>query len=345
MAPLNWGLGHATRCIPIILELEKEGFEPVIASDGEALALLRKEFPNLESYTLPSYNISYSRSKRLFTWNLLLKTPHILKTISAERKLVKELVENYNISGIISDNRWGVRHPEVPSVFITHQLQVLSGVFTYFSSKIQQKYIGKFNACWVPDVEEQPNLSGKMSHLKNYAFPVQYIGILSRLKKEIVPEKFDIAVVLSGPEPQRGALQKILEKELAGINDRILFVKGIVQKDQIREIRENWTIYNFLTSRQLQEYLNSSKLVICRPGYTSLMDLAILEKNAFLIPTPGQKEQEYLGNRLKEKMIAAGCSQDEFILEKLKDINIYAGLGQLALHPGPNINFALFKGK
>ncbi len=345
VAPLNWGLGHATRCIPLILELQKEGFEPVIASDGEALELLRKEFPLLEFHKLPSYNISYSRKKQYFKLHLLLMAPHIFKTISAERKKIEELVKTENISGIISDNRWGVYSEMVPSVFITHQLKVLSGVFTSISSKIQQKYIQKFDECWIPDAEEEPHLSGEMGHLKNPPLPVKFIGILSRFKKEILSISYDIAVILSGPEPQREILQQILEKELKGSDSRILFVKGIVEKEQIQEKKDNWTIYNFLTSAQLQDYLNQSEYVICRPGYTSLMDLAALEKKAFLIPTPGQNEQEYLAARLKAMGIAGGCRQKDFTLKKLKDIKDYEGLGRFSLNPGPGRSFALFKGK
>lgn len=343
IAPLNWGLGHATRCIPLIRELERKGFDPVIASDGEALELLKKEFPLLEHHILPSYNISYSRKKQFFKLHLLLKAPHILKIISAEKKQVEVLVKTRHISGIISDNRWGVHSGLVPSVFITHQLKVLSGVFTFISSKIQQKYIQQFNECWVPDAAEDPNLSGKMGHLQNPTFPVKYIGILSRFKKEFLPITFDIAVILSGPEPQRSILQQILERELKKSPLRILLVKGIVEKEQKQEKKENWTICNFLTSAQLQDYLNQSELIICRPGYTSLMDLAILGKKAFLIPTPGQNEQEYLAKRLKEKGIAGGCLQKEFTLKKLENVKDYKGLGGFFLHPEFSGKFTLFK--
>ena len=116
VAPLNWGLGHAARCIPIINELLKENFKPVLASDGPALELLRREFPELETLELPSYNIKYSKKLWL---GLLLRVPHIIKTIIKEKKFIAGYLKHHQLEGIISDNRFGLRHPSVPSVYIS----------------------------------------------------------------------------------------------------------------------------------------------------------------------------------------------------------------------------------
>lgn len=345
VAPLNWGLGHATRCIPIILELLKEGYEPVIASDGHALQLLRKEFPTLEYHELPSYNIRYSRRGIFFRWKLLLNTPHILRTISAEKNITEQLVKSRKISGVISDNRWGVRSINAPSVFITHQINVLSGPTTSFSSKIQKEYIKKFDECWVPDVAVEPSLSGRLSHSENFKIPLKYLGILSRMKKKETSIKWDVAVVLSGPEPQREMLEKILFKELRNSPQNILFVKGVVENLQEMHTEDNFTIYNFLLSTELENFLNSSKIILCRPGYTTLMDLAALEKKAFVIPTPGQYEQEYLAKRLKTLNLTAGCDQHEFKKEKLDEVKDTKGLGGFNLSPAFGDAFALFQRK
>lgn len=334
VAPLNWGLGHATRCIPIIRALNEQNFVPVIASDGDALHLLQKEFPELEHYSLPSYSIEYSKYPFLLKFKLLCNTPHILRTISKERKLTEDLIKTKNISGIISDNRWGVRSNLVPSVFITHQIQVLSGLTSLLSSKIQQWYINKFDECWVPDLPGTINLSGKMSHLKKTAIPLKYLGILSRFEKEVRPIKYEILVLLSGPEPQRSILEKILFKELKGTTKKICVVRGIVEEIQKVEKKGNFSVYNFMTSKELERVINSSRLVISRSGYTSLMDLAKLEKPVFLIPTPGQPEQEYLARRLKKMGISPGCSQAKFTAIKLKEINDYKGLRFFSSVPG-----------
>ena len=145
VAPLNWGLGHATRCIPIINALLENGFNPILASDGSALALLRKEFPQLTSLELPSYNIEYAKKGENFKWKLIKNSPKTIGAILTEKAQIKKWVVEYDLQGIISDNRLGVYSKKVPSVFITHQLIVLSGKTTWISSKLHQFFIAKFN--------------------------------------------------------------------------------------------------------------------------------------------------------------------------------------------------------
>jgi len=345
VAPLNWGLGHATRCIPIINELIRLNFEPVIASDGAALKLLQKEFPDLEHHTLPAYNISYSKTENLFKWKLLLQTPKIIAAIRKEKVATRELVQSQNITGIISDNRWGVRQEKIPSVFITHQLKVLSGSSTTLSSKIQQKLISNFTECWVPDFKEAPNLSGEMGHLEKASFPVKYIGPLSRFSKIELPIKYKYAIILSGPEPQRGILEKSLLKEFKNSSSPILFIRGVVEKESKTEKIGNLRIYNYLFGKQLEEALNSSEYIICRSGYTSIMDVAKLKKKAFLIPTPGQPEQEYLAKKLSENDLVASCDQNKFTLEKLENLKDTKGLRLDFLSTRFSDVFCLFQGE
>ena len=178
VAPLNWGLGHASRCIPIINSLLENSFTPIIASDGNALLFLKKEFPDLEFLELPSYNISYAKNLK---WSLLLQIPIILRSIKKEGKYIDDFVTENNVIGIISDNRFGVRSKKVHSVYITHQITVLSGIFTFFTSKIHQNIIRKFDECWIPDFENS-EFSGKLSVSKNN-LNQKYIGVLSRFKK------------------------------------------------------------------------------------------------------------------------------------------------------------------
>jgi uncharacterized protein (TIGR00661 family) len=319
VAVLNWGLGHATRCIPIIHALIEENFIPVIASDGDAFELLRKEFPKLETLELPSYNISYTKNASLLKLKFLGKLPHFIKIYKQENERIQLVINERNISGIISDNRWGAYSNQVPSVFITHQINVLSGITTYFSSKIQQHLIKKFDECWIPDLPGSENLSGRLGHLNNPPFPVRHIGLLSRFEKKVTPIKFDIAVILSGPEPQRSLLEKKIKKELLNTEYKILLVRGVIEKHQVFEQSNNKLIYNYLESEELNEAINKSELVICRSGYTSLMDIAKLKKRTIVIPTPGQDEQIYLAKRLHSKNMAFSCTQEKFnikIVEK-----------------------------
>lgn len=330
VAPLNWGLGHATRCIPIIRALLNCGFQPVLASDGVALALLQKEFPELEAYKLPSYKIKYAQKAQHFKLKMIWDSPKVLKAMAKEKKEVKRIVKKHHIDGIISDNRLGAYHKKVPCVFITHQLNVLSGNTTWFSSKMHQGIIKKFDACWVPDVGGKPNLTGKLGHLKKSKLNITYLGPLSRFEKEEFPKKFDLLVLLSGPQPQRGMLSKKLLEELKRFSGNVLFVKGKIEgKQKVTPLlyeKASVTVYNFMQSQELEEAINSSKMVLCRSGYTTVMDLAKLEKKAFFIPTPGQYEQEYLAERLDKKNIVPCAKQENFRLLDLERVHSYSGL-------------------
>lgn len=345
VAPLNWGLGHATRCIPLIQELIAHDFEPVIASDGKALSLLKKEFPHLEAIELPSYRIMYPKKGQHFKLKLLQSSPKMLKAIKSERKAIAHIVTSHKIDGIISDNRLGVHSKKVPCVFMTHQLQVLSGNTTWLSTKLHQKVIKRFQECWVPDHLGEDNLSGILGHTAFYDLPVKYIGPLSRFKKEELPSKYDILILLSGPEPQRSLLESKLLETFKLFQGKVLFIRGVVEEKVQCSKEGHLTIYNFMTSEELGKAINESHLIISRSGYTTIMDLAKLNKKAFFIPTPGQFEQEYLAERLSHLGIAPSCSQDQFSLDKLNDIDHYKGLNTLDYKVNYKRLFRLFKGK
>lgn len=329
VAPLNWGLGHATRCIPIIRELEKNGYTPILASDGGALQLLQKEFPHLQTLNLPSYEIEYAKNGADFKWKLITNSPKMIDAIFSEKKIVKKWVKEYDLHGIISDNRLGVYSKKIPSVFITHQLNVLSGKTTWISSKLHQHFIKKFTECWIPDIEKDPNLTGKLGHLKKFNLDLTYIGPLSRLEKKDLPIKYDLMVILSGPEPQRTYLEQKLKTEVRSFDGKVIFIKGVIEKEQKIEKDGNVTYYNFMTSDEVETAFNESKIVLCRSGYTTVMDLAKLRKKALFIPTPGQFEQEYLAKRFKRNGLAPYVKQNDFKIGDLEDISLYQGLPKL----------------
>lgn len=345
IAPLNWGLGHAARCIPIINALIQHNFVPVIASDGAALSLLTKEFPDLEALELPSYNIRYSKNGYFLKLKLLSNSPKIITTIRKEQSLIKSIVKTQGIDGIISDNRFGVFHNEIPSVFITHQLKVLSGNTTWISTKLHQKTITRFDECWVPDVLGQPNLSGQMGHMHSFKANIKHIGPLSRFQKTSSAKRYDIMVLLSGPEPQREMLERKLLEEFKHYHGKVHFVRGVIEKEQTTHYADHLSIYNFMTTPQLQKSINESNVVLARSGYTTIMDLAKLGKKAFFIPTPGQFEQEYLARRMQENNLAPYCKQEEFTLDRLADINLFKGLDVFDENPNFKELFNLFKRK
>ncbi|MBC8755514.1 glycosyltransferase [Kordia sp. YSTF-M3] len=345
VAPLNWGLGHATRCIPIIKALLSHDFTPVLASDGIALQLLQKEFPELETIALPDYQIEYAKKGTNFKLKILKDSPKMMKAISKEKKIIKKLVKTRDFCGIISDNRLGVYSKKVPSVFITHQLNVLSGNTTWLSSKIHQLVIKKFDECWVPDVAGKPNLSGKLGHLKNSSLPLKYIGPLSRLHAQEAPMVYDLMVILSGPEPQRTMLEDKLFEEVKHFDGNVLFVRGKIETKQERFQFLNCDVFNFMQSAELEKAFNESEFVLCRSGYTTVMDLAKLQKKAFFIPTPGQFEQEYLAKRLQKQQLVPFATQADFSIDQLSRVHDFKGLSSFNQEENYEDLFRLFQRK
>lgn len=345
VAPLNWGLGHATRCIPIIKELEKNGFNPIIASDGTSLLLLKKEFPNLLTLELPSYWSEYTKKSGNFKWNLIKNSPKTIRAIFRERKIIKKWISKYQLSGIISDNRLGVYTKQIPTVIITHQLKVLSRKTSWITTKIHTFFIKKFDQCWVPDEESSRNLSGKLGHLKKTSLNIKYIGIISRMEMQILPIRYEVLVLLSGTEPQRSILEEKLTREFKDYTKKVVFVKGKIEAEQKIEQIGNITFYNFMQTKQLEQTINESEMVLSRSGYTTVMDLAKLEKKAFFIPTPGQYEQEYLASKYKHEGLLPSCKQNRFKLEYLSAISLYKGLPKINSETNWHELFYLFHRK
>ena len=323
VAPLNWGLGHAARCVPIIHFLLENNFIPIIASDGLALCFLQKEFPNFETLELPSYNVLYTKKLKL---GLVLQSPKILKAIRAEKKVIDDFIEvNKDVVGVISDNRFGVRNTRVKSVYITHQLNVLSDFTTFFTSYLHQKIIQKFDECWIPDFENS-EFSGKLSITKNSKIKKKFIGILSRFQKEEIQKENDVLIILSGIESQRKSLEKKLLVAFKNYSKKVVLVQGKIENNQTVKVENGIKIYNYLLSSELEQEINQSEIVICRSGYSSIMDLAVLRKKVFFIPTKNQTEQEYLASYLETKAIAPFCEEENFNLDCLDEVKYFNGV-------------------
>lgn len=327
VAPVFWGLGHATRCIPIIKQLQNFNYNVILASDGAALELLRKEFPTLDYIQLPGYNIRYPKKGYFFKLKLISQLSPILKTIKKEHKILNAMLPEKNIHGIISDGRLGLSSAKVPSVYITHQLQLHTGKTTFISSWYHRKLMEKFDAVWIPDfINPVAGLSGKLGHPKKLPHNAKYIEPLSRFNKKELPKTIDYLIVLSGPEPQRSMLEEVLIKELQNSDKKIVLVQGKIEEKQKREKIGVIDVVNYMHSDELEQVLNQCEYVISRSGYSTIMDLARLEKKAFFIPTPGQYEQLYLSKRLRYLGLVYSCQQNEFKADKLKNLAVYKGL-------------------
>jgi len=326
VAPLNWGLGHATRCIPVIKALIKYDFQPILAGDGDSIRLLRQEFPELTYYELPSTEVVYAEKGNFLKYKLLAQAPKLMRAVKLEKKRTQEIHKLEKLSGIISDNRFGVRSDDIPSIYITHQLQVLSGATTALSSQYHRQIINKFKECWVPDFESN-ELAGKLSKPGKGKLALKYIGPLSRFSRHPQNKRWDIVAVLSGPEPQRGILEAKIKEELRSYSGKSLIVKGVVEGKQKMESEGNLTIVNFMLHEELCDVIEQGELILSRSGYSSVMDLYELGAKAYFIPTPGQFEQEYLAEHLKQKGYADFSEQASFYLNKLMNMKNYEGFG------------------
>jgi len=343
VAPLNWGLGHATRCIPIIQELQKQGAEVILASDGRALELLKKEFPNLPIFELPPYNIRYPFSSMIFSVGL--QFPKIIKAIWKENRAIQHLVEKEKIDVIISDNRFGCFSKKAKTVFLTHQLTIKMP-FSWLEKPVRLGnffWIRKFDELWIPDFAGEENLSGELSHLPTPkgelkhdkgtnsllevgGKKIKYIGALSRMKKYDATKKYDAIFILSGPEPQRTFLEKKILEQIELLKGKFLIVQGKTERKETFQLKPNIKIISFLIANELTQAILESELIVSRSGYSTLMDLFFLQKKALLIPTPGQTEQEYLAERFQKKNIFYHQKQDELNLEKaFQEIKNYTG--------------------
>jgi len=308
VAPLDWGAGHATRCIPVIKELLAQNAIPVLAGSKSVLARLNVDFPELEQVHLPDLEIKYS--KILPAWlAVLLQASQIKKVINKEKYLLKGIVPQHKIDAVISDNRYGLRGSGVPSVIITHQLNLpipkSLKLLGFVAQHYVNKMLNKFDEIWVPDISQTPNLSGKLSQIKTRK-KVHFIGVLSRFENELTQTqfKYDVAIILSGPAPQPEIMLQSILQNLPATVKQVVILSG--NKYPIVKIREDVIIHWKINANdnEFSSSLAAAEFIIARSGYSTLMDLVQLNRNALLIPTPGQTEQIYLARHFEEHF---GC--------------------------------------
>jgi hypothetical protein len=345
VAPLDWGLGHATRCIPIIKALQELGKTVLLAGDGPSAQLLQTEFPSLTLLPLRGYHISYAKTGWGLPWQMLAQAPAIFQTIKDEHAWLDAMIEEQQIDLVISDNRYGLYSKKIPCVLITHQL-IIKMPFAWLERHVQKIHytlINRFHTCWVPDTKGTLNLGGDLSHpMKMPAIPVKWIGLLSRfapskssqtevqtINEPSTPFAFKYCFLLSGPEPQRTLLENIILKNIEGLKEPMVLVRGLPSNQNSTNSSNNTassplpaslpqqlTVYPHLPAAALAPLILSSEWIICRSGYSTLMDLAALHKNAILIPTPGQTEQAYLAQQLAAQSMATMVAQAKFSLSE-----------------------------
>jgi predicted glycosyltransferase len=333
VSPLDWGLGHTTRCVPIINYLLNSGNRVTFAGNDWQRDYILQTFPGIDTLHLEGYNVHYSKSGKGFMFSLFRQMPGLLKTIAAEHEWLKRTVTEKHFDGIISDNRYGLFHKEVPSVIMTHQVLAQTGISNtadLLLSRIHYKRLQQFNQCWVIDVPGNPNLSGKLGHPKRLPANANYLGLLSQITPKQDSEDH-LMILLSGPEPQRTILSDLLWQQANTLNQKIVFVEGSNNIEERTNIPAHIQYHKRITKEQLQPLLESAGMVVCRSGYSTLMDLVSLNKKAILIPTPGQTEQEYLGKHLHKEGVFYSAPQKGFNLQQALDATAQFSFKKLPL--------------
>jgi predicted glycosyltransferase len=296
VAPLDWGLGHATRCVPVIRSLQEQGAVPILGADKGPLALLRAEFPDLEYVRIPGIHIRYGSGTSQL-WSMARQFPSMLRGIRAERAVLSRLQRDLRLDAVISDQRFGLRSADLPSVLITHQVFPFTPLAQGALRKVNAWHMDHFDRCWVMDEAEAPGLAGELSHAARMPSNTRFIGAQSRFANTPVERQarpFRIVAVISGPEPQRTLLERLLLDHLQRLEGEHLLIQGLPATPG-EQNRGRVRVVSHLHGAELATALSNAELIVSRSGYTTLMDLAVLGRSALIIPTPGQPEQEYLG--------------------------------------------------
>jgi hypothetical protein len=323
VCPLDWGIGHASRCLPVVKALHEEGWRVIVAAGGRPYEFYRNEYPEQDLINFPGPEIRYPGGNSMVL-AMAASIPRLLMGFRKEHEYLKKLVKKTGASLVISDNRYGCWHPRVKSVFMTHQLNIMLPSRLKFASsllkKINYSFIGKYDECWIPDSEDEGGLSGRLSHCLQLPDECHFIGTLSRLSAPLpLPSSLpcpvaEIFIMLSGPEPQRSILETIILEQLSRTSHTAIIAGGRTESEEIRVIDGRIHLFARLGSALIKHYAMKADHVICRSGYSTLMDLAALGKSAILIPTPGQTEQEYLASRLSKMNVHYLAPQPEFHL-------------------------------
>lgn len=334
LAPLNWGLGHASRCVPVVRRLLDEGHEVVLGGDGDSLTLLRKHFPKLRYVYLSPLRLRYSPGRRQ-VWAMLKAIPQLLRWAVQDHVMLKAVLREEPFDRVISDNRFGLylnhksqtANRKCECIYITHQLHIRLPLGWRWAeplaARLHARIYTRFTKVWVPDFAERGSaLAGLLSHPSSLPLPsaaIEYIGPLSRFTQSVEPssqpaETYDVVAVLSGLEPHRTMLEQQIVNRFLGSDKRVLIVQGLVSKPLLRVTHKNITLLPYMSDAELASSLRSASWVIARSGYSTIMDFAALgllrtpssalpaqssapRPQLELVPTPGQPEQEYLAER------------------------------------------------
>ena len=323
LAPLDWGLGHVTRCVPIMQHIHFLGHQVVFAGNTLQQNYIKSVFKEVECINLEGYDVEYARSKIGLIPKIIAQIPRFNKCIKREHQWLQGIIKNHKIDAVISDNRYGLYTTQIPCVLMTHQLQIRSGLSAHLDKillKLHYRFIEKFDSCWIVDVAEDNGLSGTLAHPSLLpTIKTEYIGLLSQCSGANAPKETEgkeiVLILLSGVEPQRSMISSILWKKAIKSGQHIIYVEGSEAAIKPAIIPDHISYHKRLSEKELVTAIDAAAYVICRSGYSTLMDLLAMGKKAILIPTPGQTEQEYLGTLMHQKKIFMMAKQHKFDIQ------------------------------
>ena len=343
VCPLDWGIGHATRCVPIINGLIRRDARVMVGASGRPVDFLRKSFPGLTFIDFKGYNIRYPANGNM-AFKMFLSSGRILNEIHKEHRALENIIDEFKIDAVISDNRFGMWSEHIPCFYMTHQVMIKTPVYLKILEplllRLHRHFIDHYDELWIPDLEGELNLSGDLSHKYKLPQNTFFVGPLSRFS-QVIPEKsgprqkdhIKLLVMLSGPEPQRSILENILFNILKDFRERSVVLQGLPGEDVHFMLNEYVTVYSHLPDEQILRLITDSERIICRPGYSTIMDLAAMKRSAILVPTPGQTEQEYLAQNLSSKGLFRYVMQKELNSEILFNNKIPNAINTNYFHP------------
>lgn len=343
VCPIDWGLGHASRVIPLIYNFRKAGHKVFIAGSGKSGMLLKSTFNDLTFLDLPCSEVKYFFRGKLFFLNIFLQLPALIFSAIRDNIYLKRLIKVYRINIVVSDNRYGLFSRSTRNIIVTHQISpVLPGLLKWAEYPVYcilKMLIHRFDECWIPDFSGENNLSGKLSHRFRLPENAKYIGILSRfsvIKPLSENEQFDIVIVLSGPQPELGRLTRKIIDQAKDTDQKILIICGLQNLQDMHSEEQNLRIVSHLEPSKFRNALEHALVVICTAGYSGIMDLVEINKPAILIPTDGQSEQEYLVKYLQSQGIfkcmpgpGIDLKQKEKYAELIKQCKVFKKDGEV----------------
>lgn len=324
LSMLNWGFGHLTRCFPIIrslIELKKQLLIVCTPAQQEVLA---RSFDGLIFFNAADDTPRYGKTKATTLLRLSLQAPFQLMKVKRDNKLLERLSQEYDIELIISDNKYGFYHSRIPSVILTHQLNIQTGLGKWadaVANRINRKLLSRFREVWVVDGVGKNSLAGSLSAASdNIDARVKWIGTLNRLQIRAQKGSEKLLIILSGPEPQRTILEELIVHQLPVNHRHITLIRG-TKKNFSQQALQKLTSLQFTNwidlagLAEIEQLLSQTEWVLGRAGYTSLMEWVTGGWKSIVIPTPGQAEQEYLGYYLMQRGWVFSVEQNNFDLQ------------------------------